>query len=235
MQNLTYGVSGFHVFEEAQQYTMANRFIQRRKAKDTQTDFPLLRMDNSSCTCPAFLGGGFSYVFCYFVSVLHPSLRSLRPWSMLHSPCMLSSFLRSCWFVLCFFSPCPSFDVDLDIMCFILSFSYVWVYINIYLVRIIFCMLSPRFRYLLRLVWRIILSTRYVSWYVRALTSRLFLVWGTGMRFVSVVVLSSALNLFSYGGNLPLQSYWSLSCHHGLHCWLICCIVAMSSCENNNN
>ena len=79
MQNLTYGVSGFHVFEEAQQYTMANRFIQRRKAKDTQTDFPLLRMDNSSCTCPAFLGGGFSYVFCYFVSVLHPPCAPYDP------------------------------------------------------------------------------------------------------------------------------------------------------------
>ena len=27
---------------------------------------------------------------------------------------------------------------------------------------------------------------------------------------------------------LPLQTYWSLSCDHGLHC-----IAAMSECENN--
>ena len=36
--------------------------------------------------------------------------------------------------------------------------------------------------------------------------------------------------LFFPRDTLPLQSYWSLSCDHGLNC-----VVAMSECDNNNN
>ena len=36
--------------------------------------------------------------------------------------------------------------------------------------------------------------------------------------FQLLCVLSSDFICFLPGGNLPLQSYWSLSCDHGLHC-----------------
>ena len=45
----------------------------------------------------------------------------------------------------------------------------------------------------------------------------IFFVWG--IRFVSAIVcIVSCFYLFSPWGNFPLQSYWSLSCDHGLHC-----------------
>ena len=43
-----------------------------------------------------------------------------------------------------------------------------------------------------------------------------YFVWG--VRFVSDIVCIISCFLFSSWGNLPLQSYWSLSCDHGLHC-----------------
>ena len=54
----------------------------------------------------------------------------------------------------------------------------------------------------------------YLDTYVR--WSHLYIfVWWT--RFVSVVCNISCFYLFSSWGNFPLQSYWSLSCDHGLH------------------
>ena len=59
-------------------------------------------------------------------------------------------------------------------------------------------------------------SIWYVFWYVRDLT--ILFVWG--IRFVSVMVVYYLLFFicFSSWGNIPLQSYWSLPCDHGLHC-----------------
>ena len=47
-----------------------------------------------------------------------------------------------------------------------------------------------------------------------------FFIFVRGIRFISVIVcvLSSVFYLFSSWGNLPLQSYWSTSCDHELHC-----------------
>ena len=67
-------------------------------------------------------------------------------------------------------------------------------------------------------ILRIYLDT-YVRW-SQPFYFLFFLSWG--VRFVSVIVCISScfffICLFSSWGNLPLQSYWSLSCDHGLHC-----------------
>ena len=55
-----------------------------------------------------------------------------------------------------------------------------------------------------------------VSWYVRTLISPSIVVWA--IRFVSVIVCIIFCFYWSSWGNLPLQSYWSLYCDHGLHC-----------------
>ena len=45
-----------------------------------------------------------------------------------------------------------------------------------------------------------------------------FFIFVWGIRFVSVnVCIILYIYLFSFWGNFPLQSYWSLSCDHGLH------------------
>ena len=70
-------------------------------------------------------------------------------------------------------------------------------------------------------------SVRYVSHTCIRSPPFIFLVWG--MRFVSVVVCIFCFFLFSSWGNLPLQSYWSLSCDHGLHCSddSMCCLLIL--------
>ena len=64
-------------------------------------------------------------LLCYFVSVLHPPslLASLK---YAYSPCVLSSFLRSCFVYICHFSSLPFFFFRFRFwtsFCFILSFS----------------------------------------------------------------------------------------------------------------
>ena len=82
-------------------------------------------------------------LFCYFVSALHPPPRSLLAWSV-RAPlacCLLSSFLRCwCWLIFIFLLFLPFSDFDLDIVCFSSCLFLVGT------------MLSPRCRFLLRLV-----------------------------------------------------------------------------------
>ena len=78
--------------------------------------FPL-----ASCISPSsfsfrfssLLGGGF----CNFVSVLHPPPRCLRPCKSAYYTCVLSPCVLALFYLL------PFFNIDLDVVCFILSFS----------------------------------------------------------------------------------------------------------------
>ena len=132
-----------------------------------------------------------------------PPPRCLRAWSM-RIPlacCLLSCVLGVDWFH--FFSLPSLFSISILETSFVPSCLFLGG-----------TMLSPRFRFLLRLVQHMIymyLDT-YVSW------SHLFIfVWV--IRFVSVIVcIIFCFCLFSSWGNFPLQSYWSLSCDHGRHC-----------------
>ena len=67
-------------------------------------------------------------------------------------------------------------------------------------------------------------SFSILVWYpcilVRTYADLTFFVLVWGIRLVSVIVcIIFRVYLFSSWGNLPLQSYWSLSCDHGLHRW----------------
>ena len=112
----------------------------------------LYRLLRFSLRFPALLGGGFGFS----VIVLLFSPRCYTPPALLasleyaYSPYVLSPFLRSCFLlvlILFLFSSFPFF-FDLDIVCFILSFSCGYYAI----------MLSPRFRFLLRLVQHMLLN-----------------------------------------------------------------------------
>ena len=109
-----------------------------------------------------------------------------------------------------YFSSLPSlffdfFDFDLDIVCVILSSC------GYYAVSSVSVSAATGLAYDILV---------YVSWYARnKLISPFVFVWGTSTRFVSVIVcIIFCLYLFSFCGNFPLQSYWSLSCDRGLHC-----------------
>ena len=95
-------------------------------------------------------------------------------------------------------------------------------------------MLSPRFRFLLRLVWHIIdidididIDTD-IDILVRTYADLTFLFLSEVYDLFQLVIIVCIILCFylfsSSGGNFPIQSYWSLSCDHGLHA----CIVAMS-------
>ena len=145
--------------------------------------------------CPRIL------LFCYFVSALHPPRAPCEP-EVCVFPLRAVFFLALLmltylYFFLLFL---PFFDFDLDIACFILSFSC-----GYYAVSSVSVSAATRVAY-----------DMYLDTYVRSSHSFIF-VWG--IRFVSVIVcIIFCFYLFSSWGDFPLQSYWSLSCDHGLHC-----------------
>ena len=59
--------------------------------------------------------------------------------------------------------------------------------------------------------------TEYVSWYIRTLISPFYYCLRYTFCFSGCVYFLLFLFCFSSWGNLPVQSYWSLSCDHGLH------------------
>ena len=165
---------------------------------------------------PDFLGGGFyhSAIILLFRLGATPPPRSLRAWSM-RVPlacCLLSSFLRCwCWLIL-ILSSLPSL--------FRFRFGHRLFSSCLFLVG---TMLSPRFRFLLRLVQHMIYTSStsiYICILIRTYVDLTF--WFSSevyVRFASVSVwIILCFFLFSSWGNFPLQSYWSLSCDRGLHC-----------------
>ena len=126
-----------------------------------------------------------------------------------YSHCVLSSFLSCvrcrCWLIFVFLLFLPFFDFDLDSVCFH----------PVFFLRVIRCLLGFGF---------CCDSFSILVWYqicilIRTYVDRTFLFFVWGIRFVSVIVcIIFCFYLFSSWGNFPLQSYWSLSCDHGLHC-----------------
>ena len=125
-------------------------------------------------------------------------------------PSVLSSFLRDVVLSL-FFSSLPSF--------FRFRFEHRLFSSCLFLVG---TMLSPRFRFLLRLVSHI-----YTRIYIVCIMIRTYVRWSILFFCLMYTICFSycvhyfLFNLFSSWGNFPLQSYWSywsLSCDHGLHC-----------------
>ena len=158
---------------------------------------------SSSYGFPAFLGGGF----CCSVILSRrytPPPRSLRAWSMRFplACCLLALLMLTyhCFFLLVL----PFFDFDLDIVCFHPVF-FLWV--------LLCCLLGFGFccdSFIILYIYVCILIRTYAD-------CTLFFVWC--IRFVSVIVcIIFCFYLFSSFGNFPLQSYWRLSCDHGLHC-----------------
>ena len=72
-------------------------------------------------------------------------------------------------------------------------------------------MLSPRFRLLTRLVYNMYLNT-YVRWSHHFYFCLRYTICFSHCEYYLLFYLLPSW------GNLPLQSYWSLSCDHGLHC-----------------
>ena len=137
-----------------------------------------------------------------------------------YSPCVLSSFLRCwCWLIFIFFF--SSFP-------FRFRFGHRLFTSCLFLVG---TMLSPRFRFLLQLVYHMIYFEVYTtSIYQVCILIRTY----ADLTFSSLILMSeevydlfqllcvlpgiSCFYSFPSWGNFPLQSYWSLSCDHGLHC-----------------
>ena len=113
---------------------------------------------------PWFLGDGFSYSVIFCRSLTPPALVASLKYA--YSPCMLSYFLRCWWYVL-FLLFVPFFDFDLDIVCFILSFSC-----GYYAVSSVSVSAATRLAY----------DVYQVSWYLRPLISHCYFVWS--IRFV---------------------------------------------------
>ena len=113
----------------------------------------------------------------------------------------MSSFLRCwCWLIFIFFFSSFPFSIS------------IWTSFASSCLFLVGTMLSPRFRFLLRLVEHV--TCILIRTYVR---HPFIVAWD--MRFVSAIVcIVFCFNLFSSWGNLPIESYWSLSCDHGLHC-----------------
>ena len=130
-----------------------------------------------------------------------------------YSPCVLSSFLRSCcWLILFFFSSFPSFDFDfghrlfhpvffLWVLCCLLGFAFCWDSFNI---------------------WYI-----YISWYVRTLISPSFL--SEVYDLFQLLHVSSCV-FICFPPEVIFRSRVIGACPVTTDC-----IVAMSYCENNNN
>ena len=87
----------------------------------------LYRLPRFSFRFPVFLGGGFCYSVISSWRYTTPAILARLTYTYEYSPCVLSSLLRSsCWLSFFFFFSFPFFDLfdfDLDIVCFILSFS----------------------------------------------------------------------------------------------------------------
>ena len=130
-----------------------------------------------------------------FVLVPHPPalLASLQTCVF---PYVFSSFLLSRFLFLLFYSLACLFRFRVGRQL---------IYCYLFLIGI---MLSPRF--MLRLIQGIVFI-----WYVRTLISRVLFV--RCLRFVSIIVCRFVFS-FSSWDDLPLLSYWDLSCDHGLHC-----------------
>ena len=142
---------------------------------------------------PAFLGGGFCYTVTSSQCHTPPALLASLKYA---SPCVLSSFLRSwCWFIWLYFR------FRFGHRCFILSVSCGY-----------YCMLSPLFRFQLRLVWHMICIL------IRTHAESHLHIFGLSYTiYFSYCVILFAFHLFSSWVNLPLQTYWSLSCNLWLH------------------
>ena len=72
-------------------------------------------------------------------------------------------------------------------------------------------MLSPRFRFLTCLAYNMYLDT-YVRWSHHFYFCLRYTICFSHCEYYLLFYLLPSW------GNLPLQSYWSLSCDHGLHC-----------------
>ena len=134
-------------------------------------------------------------LFCYFVSALHPPARSLRAWSM-RIPlacCLLSCVLDvDLLFLLLFL---PFFDLDLDIVCFILSFSR-----GCYAVSSVFVSVATRLAYRMRCIL------------IRTHADLTYLFLSEVYDLFQLLCVVSSVFYFVF------LSYWSLSCDHVLHC-----------------
>ena len=96
------------------------------------------------------------------------------------------------------------FAVDLDIVCFTLSSC-----VSLWVLAVSSVSVSAATR---------LAHDMYLDAYVRW-SQLLIFVWGTvSDLFQLLCILSSVFSDFFSWGNILLQSYWSLSCDHGLHC-----------------
>ena len=149
-------------------------------------------------------------LFCYFVSALHPPRAPCEPEvGVFPLRAVFFSFflalLMLTYLQICSLPSLFRFQFGQRFF-FILSFSC-----GYYAVSSVSVSAATRSAY--SYVWYIYM---YLDTYVR--WSHIFILdWG--IRFVSVIVcFTFCFYLFSSWGNFPLQSYWSLSCDHGLHC-----------------
>ena len=139
---------------------------------------------------------------CYFVSAIHP-LAFIASLKYAYSPCVLS-FLALLMLTYLTFSYLPSlFRFRLGhrllhpvfflwLLCCLLGFG---LCCNSFNIRMICIPIRTHADLTFYFCLRYTICFSYV-----------------------LCVLSSVFYLFCSSGNLPLQSYWSLSCDHGLHC-----------------
>ena len=148
---------------------------------------------------PAFLGAGFCYSL--ISSRRHTPPAPLRAWDMCIplACCFLSCVLNVDLF---YFSSLPFFDFDLDIVCFILSFSCGYYAVS-----------SVSVSAATRLAYDMYLDT-YVCWS----QPFYFIVWGTRFFFSVIVCFISCFYLFSSWGDLPHQIYLEPVLGPRLHC-----------------
>ena len=133
--------------------------------------FEFCRFPSVSCITVAFpfrftalLGGAF----CSSVPVIHPPALLASPQVCVYLPCVVSSFLRSCFSsIFFFFSSFPSFAFDLDVVCSVLSLylvceHYMYIYMYVYAVfsvsvsgvtRVTYCKIYMYSEYMIRIVY----------------------------------------------------------------------------------
>ena len=151
-------------------------------------------------------------VRCSVISIQRysPSARSFCEPDLCVFTLRAVSFLASCyWFVSFSFSSYPFFGFDLDIVCFILSFSC-----EHYAVSSVSVSAATRLEYGMYLDpyarWSHLIFFGFRLRYTICFTYFVYHLLFFTPEYSSIC--------FSPWGNLPLQSYWSLSCDHGLHC-----------------
>ena len=105
------------------------------------------------------------------------------------------------------------FDFDLDIVRFILSFSSAGYYSRTMLFSLVSVSVATRLAY----DTYIDTVRTYADITFLFFLSEVYQVPGK-ICFSYCVYYPLFLFVFLMWGNLPLQSYWSLSCGHGLHC-----------------